>query len=162
MLTCLAAECTATYSLAKYDALQDHIVHYSHGHAGLHNHDILVAESMTICFSVFVATLFGADFFFLLFWPRRLYPYWYNLTKKVLAVIITAGVFASAILSNVRIIFHIFIDSEVASFYLGYTPRTEIEVSTSLCPLSYIYWDVFSPFQFAIRRITADLAPSQS
>ncbi len=105
MLTCLAAECTATYSLAKYTALQDHIEDYSNHRAKVKVHDILVAESMTICFSVFVATLFGADFFFLLFWPRRLYPLWYNTTKKALAVAITGGVFASAVLSNVRIAF---------------------------------------------------------
>jgi len=101
MLTCLAAECTATYSLAKYTALEDHIEDYSNHRAKVKVHDILVAESMTICFSVFVATLFGADFFFLLFWPRRLYPIWYNTVKKVLAVAITGGVFASAVLSNV-------------------------------------------------------------
>jgi len=100
MLTCLAAECTATYSLAKYSALTDHIQDWSQHRAHVKVHDILVAESMTICFSVFVATLFGADFFFLLFWPRRLYPFWYNLTKKILAVVITAGIFASAVLSN--------------------------------------------------------------
>jgi len=135
MLTCLAAECTATYSLAKYDALQDHIVHYSHGRAGLHNHDILVAESMTICFCVFVATLFGADFFFLLFWPRRLYPYWYNVTKKVFAVIITAGVFASAVLSNFVVAKH--------SAYVTRVSPEEAKALTDIFyrpPLRYADW----------------------
>ncbi|KAF8319223.1 uncharacterized protein EI90DRAFT_2925714 [Cantharellus anzutake] len=135
MLTCLAAECTATYSLAKYTALQEHIEKYTHGRSSLHQHDILVAEAMTICFCVFVATLFGADFFFLLFWPRRLYPMWYNFTKKALAVAITAGVFASAVLSNVVVARH-------TAFVVRATPE-EAKALTDIFfrpPLKYYKW----------------------
>jgi len=101
MLTCLAAECTATYSLAKYTRLEDNVVDASNNAGVLHSKDILAAECITIVFSVFVATLFGADFFFLLFFPRRRYPGWYVGTKKGLAIFITGGVFAAALMSNI-------------------------------------------------------------
>jgi len=106
MLTCLAAECTATYSLSKYEDLQTHVEAYSGFTAHLHNNDIIAAEVLTIVFCVFVATLFGADFFFLVFWPRQTYPRWYNATKKGLAVGITLGVFAAALMSSVVISRH--------------------------------------------------------
>lgn len=107
MLICLAAECTATYSLSKYEALQTHI-EATPGHLPhLHNNDIIAAEVLTIVFCVFVATLFGADFFFLVFFPRRTYPKWYNATKKALAVGITLGIFAAALMSSVRRVSHL-------------------------------------------------------
>lgn len=104
MLICLAAECTATYSLSKYEDLQKHVEMTNDHRPHLHNNDIIAAEVLTIVFCVFVATLFGADFFFLLFFPRRTYPKWYNATKKALAVGITLGLFAAAIMSSVRLI----------------------------------------------------------
>lgn len=104
MLICLAAECTATYSLAKYTRLQDNVEEASNRVAALHNDDIIAAECLTIVFCVFVATLFGADFFFLLFFPRHRYPVWYNASRKGLAIFITAGVFAAALMSNVSLV----------------------------------------------------------
>lgn len=59
-------------------------------------------EISTIVLCVAVACLFGADFFFLLQFPRRVYPKWYQTTKKALAVVITLGVFACALGSTVR------------------------------------------------------------
>ncbi|ESK96178.1 hypothetical protein Moror_7252 [Moniliophthora roreri MCA 2997] len=103
MLICLSAECCATYSLSKYDDLHEHVHSWSEGRATVHKRDTIQASILTICFCVFVATLYGADFFFLLFFPRRLYPKWYVWTKKALAVIITAGVFAAALLSTIVI-----------------------------------------------------------
>lgn len=119
MLICLAAECTATYSLSKYEDLQTHveatprdnpsllpstpIPSNPDGRPHLHNDNLIAAESLTIVFCVFVATLFGADFFFLLFFPRRTYPYWYTVAKKALAVGITLGVLAAALMSTVSI-----------------------------------------------------------
>jgi hypothetical protein len=101
MLICLAAECTATYSLSKYEDLQTH-VQEANGSAQLHNNDIIAAECLTIVFCVLVATLFGAEFFFLLFFPARTYPKWYNATRKGLAVGITLGVFTAALMSSVN------------------------------------------------------------
>ncbi|KIJ57364.1 hypothetical protein M422DRAFT_198784 [Sphaerobolus stellatus SS14] len=102
MLISLAAECTATYSLTKYEHHQTNIERLSNFTAQVHNNNLIDAEITTIVFCVLVATLFGADFFFLLFWPKRTYPRWYNITKKILAVIITAGMLAAAIVSNVN------------------------------------------------------------
>lgn len=101
MLVCLAAECTATYSLAKYTRLQDNVQDATKHIAALHNDDIIAAQCLTIVFCVFVATLFGADFFFLLFFPRQRYPVWYNASRKGLAIFITGGVFSAALMSNV-------------------------------------------------------------
>ncbi|KAF8881395.1 hypothetical protein CPB84DRAFT_252186 [Gymnopilus junonius] len=111
MLIALAAECTATYSLSKYDSLQTNVQKYSTAfsppspspHASLHNNDIIDSAITTIVFCVLVATVFGADFFFLVFWPERMYPGWYNVTKKALAMVITAGVGVAAIISTVVI-----------------------------------------------------------
>ncbi|GAA5988744.1 hypothetical protein JCM5350_002923 [Sporobolomyces pararoseus] len=100
MLICLAAECTATYS--KYEDLQDHVEdRYAPAH--LYNNDIIDMEITTIVFCVFVATLFGADFFFLLQFPKRRYPDWYQNTKKFFAIVITTGIFAAALGSTIVI-----------------------------------------------------------
>ncbi|GAA5929834.1 uncharacterized protein JCM15063_004637 [Sporobolomyces koalae] len=102
MLICLAAECTATYSLSKYEDLQDHIEdRFAPAH--LYNNDIIDMEITTIVFCVFVATLFGADFFFLLQFPKRRYPDWYQNAKKFFAIVITVGVFAAALGSTIVI-----------------------------------------------------------
>ncbi|GAA6052844.1 hypothetical protein RTBOTA2_006354 [Rhodotorula toruloides] len=102
MLVCLAAECTATYSLDKYEDLQTHIEsRFSPAH--LYQNDLIDMEISTIVFCVAVACLFGADFFFLLQFPRRVYPKWYQTTKKVLAVVITLGIFACALGSTIVI-----------------------------------------------------------
>lgn len=110
MLICLAAECTATYSLSKYKDLQKHIQADSIPSSSrppiptrphLHSDDLIAAECIVIVFCVFVATLFGADFFFLLFFPRRIYPRWYNTARKTLAVGITVGVLVGAVVSSV-------------------------------------------------------------
>ncbi|TEB33645.1 hypothetical protein FA13DRAFT_1730692 [Coprinellus micaceus] len=82
MLTGLAAECTATYSLSKYNSHQDHIEEASGHTVSEYNEDLIRSAICTIVFCVFVATLYGADFFFLVFWPRRMFPNWYHQTKK--------------------------------------------------------------------------------
>ncbi|KPV73352.1 uncharacterized protein RHOBADRAFT_38529 [Rhodotorula graminis WP1] len=100
MLICLAAECTATYSLSKYEDLQDHIEdRFAPAH--LYNNDLLDMEITTIVMCVAVACWFGADFFFLLMFPRQSYPRWYQKTKKAMAVTICFGVFAAALGSTI-------------------------------------------------------------
>jgi len=47
------------------------------------------------------ACWFGADFFFLLMFPRQSYPRWYQSTKKAMAVTICVGVFAAALGSTI-------------------------------------------------------------
>jgi hypothetical protein len=112
MLICLAAECTATYSLSKYEDLQTHVETvarnekfrnspaFPNPNVHLHNNNLVDAEIVTIVFCVMVATLYGADFFFLLMFPARRYPKWYNVTKLFLAVVITLGVLVAAIVST--------------------------------------------------------------
>ncbi|GAA5985580.1 hypothetical protein JCM10908_007030 [Rhodotorula pacifica] len=100
MLICLAAECTATYSLSKYEDLQDHIEgRFAPAH--LYNNDLLDMEISTIVLCVAVACLYGADFFFLLQFPRRRYPLWYQRTKEFFAITITCGIFACALGSTI-------------------------------------------------------------
>ncbi|KAF7970291.1 hypothetical protein HWV62_24414 [Athelia sp. TMB] len=132
MLICLAAECAATYSLAKYEGLQDHVeatvvpassLLPGATHPQLHNDDIIAAEVIIIVFCVFVATLFGADFFFLLFFPRRIYPRWYNITRKLLAVGIALGVLAGALMSSVVV-------ARNSAFITGVDERTRINLIT--------------------------------
>ncbi|KAF8870837.1 hypothetical protein CPB84DRAFT_1855328 [Gymnopilus junonius] len=110
MLIALAAECTATYSLSKYDSLQTNVQKYSTAfsppspspHASLHNNDIIDSAITTIVFCVLVATVFGADFFFGVLAGEDVSG-WYNVTKKALAMVITAGVGVAAIISTVVI-----------------------------------------------------------
>ena len=91
--------------MSKYEDLQGHIeaasLPISPTKAHLFNNDLIDAAITTIVFCVLVATIFGADFFFLVFWPSRTYPRWYQTSKKVAAVVISAGVFAAAIVSTV-------------------------------------------------------------
>jgi len=100
MLISLAAECAATYSLAKYEGLQGNI---ENGYPGAHlyQNDLIDAEILTIVFCVLVSCLFGADFFFLAQFPRQVYPVWYQTIKKGCAVFITLGMIAACILSAV-------------------------------------------------------------
>ncbi|KAL7418812.1 hypothetical protein Q5752_006496 [Cryptotrichosporon argae] len=102
MLVGLAAECTATYSLAKYEDLQGL---YENNYTGAHfyQNDLIDCEISTIVFCVLVACVFGADFFFLLQFPRQRYPLWYQICKKTAAVIVTLGILGSAIASTIII-----------------------------------------------------------
>ncbi|KAF6746987.1 hypothetical protein DFP72DRAFT_921235 [Ephemerocybe angulata] len=108
MSVSLAAECTATYSLSKYNSHQSHIESYpfpsaSPVQATENNESLIRAAISTIVFCVFVATVFGADFFFLLFFPRRRYPLWWHRLRSGAAVVVMLGVFASAVASTVVI-----------------------------------------------------------
>jgi len=135
MNLCLAAECTATYSLSKYNDLQTN-VEQTNGHLPhLHNNDIIAAEVLTIVFCVFVATLFGADMFFLLQFPRRTYPKWYNSSRKGLAVGITMGVLAAALMSTIVV-------ARKSAFITGVDEATKQELVQFFYrpPLKYNQW----------------------
>ncbi|KII93998.1 hypothetical protein PLICRDRAFT_36214 [Plicaturopsis crispa FD-325 SS-3] len=89
MLLCVVAESVATYALDKYVDLQN-FMHASSGFvAAIYNNDIVAAACVTIVSGVFVATVFGAEFFFLLFWPEYTYPPWVVRWKKIAAVFVT-------------------------------------------------------------------------
>ncbi|KAF4623489.1 hypothetical protein D9613_001279 [Agrocybe pediades] len=139
MLIGLAAECTATYSLSKYEDLQGHVeaasLPISPTKAHLYNNDLIDAAICTIVFCVLVATVFGADFFFLLFWPSRRYARWYQTAKKITAVVVTAGVLACAIVST-------FVIARRSAFINGVDDQTK-QTLTNLYfrpPLVYRHW----------------------
>ncbi len=101
-------QCTTTYSLSKYEDLQTNIEMLS-GHAALvHNNNLIDSAIVAIVFCVLVATIFGADFFFLVLWPQRQYPLWYHKAKKFLAVVIALGMgiaaFTSTVSTDLRIL----------------------------------------------------------
>jgi len=135
MLISLAAECTATYSLSKYEDHQTHIEQASNHSASVHNNDLIAAEVLTIVFCVFVATLFGADFFFLVFWPSRSYPRWYNATRKGLAVGITMGMLAAALMSTIVV-------ARNSEFITGVDMATATQLTNLYFrpPLRYASW----------------------
>lgn len=146
MLTALAAECCATYSLSKYNFQESDIEEASlllpsSQSTGLaqvvFNNDIYAAQCLTIIFCVLVATIFGTDFFFLLFFPRRRYPNWYHVAKKALAVGVTLGMLAASIMSTIVIATH-------TSFVEGPDPD---DIATLVNrfrhpPMVYRRWDV--------------------
>ncbi|KAF8056491.1 hypothetical protein FPV67DRAFT_1530121 [Lyophyllum atratum] len=137
MNLCLAAECTATYSLSKYGDQQDNMERMSNHAASVHNNDIIDAEILTIVFCVFVATVFGADYFFLIFWPERRYPPWYNIARLVAALVVTLGVAAAALMSTIVVASHEVritgVDAATAQHLAEYFYRP---------PLVYRHWAV--------------------
>ncbi|GAA5823925.1 hypothetical protein JCM10212_005004 [Sporobolomyces blumeae] len=141
MLICLAAECTATYSLSKYEDLQDNVEGRYPG-AHLYNNDIIDMEITTIVFCVFVATLFGADFFFLLQFPRRKYPDWYQNLKKFFAIVIDVGVFAAALGSTIVVANNsaqiVHVSREVAREAASYYYRPPLEYNRWAVNVAYV------------------------
>ncbi|KAF8579713.1 hypothetical protein K439DRAFT_1322482, partial [Ramaria rubella] len=150
MIICLAAECTATYSLSKYENLQTHIeaasfpapstpppapVDLQVVHAHLYNNDLINTQITTIVFCVLVACLYGAEFFFLLFFPRRAYPKWYNRAKLTAALVITAGLFVAAAASTVVV-------ARRSAYITGVDPTVAMELVAIYYrpPLQYRTW----------------------
>jgi len=137
MNICLAAECTATYSLTKYEHQQDHIEALSNRAAAVHNNDIIAAACLSVVFCVLVATVFGADLFFLVLWPSRKYPRWYHVVRSVLAVGVSAGVLAAALMSTIVV-------ARNRSYITGVSPTlaSEYEYFFHRPPLEYRNWAV--------------------
>ncbi|GAA5820983.1 hypothetical protein JCM11251_001907 [Rhodosporidiobolus azoricus] len=136
MMVCLAAECCATYSLSKYEDQQDNIER-DFPPAHVYNNDLIDMEITTIVMCVMVATLFGADFFFLAQFPKRTYPMWYQKTKKALAVTVTSGVLAAAIGLTVVVARN--------SARIVHVPQEVVDAATDLYfrpPLQYNKWAV--------------------
>ncbi|KAK4047744.1 hypothetical protein OIV83_005252 [Microbotryomycetes sp. JL201] len=105
MLIGLAAECTCTYSLAKYEALRDNIGDMYEG-ATVHIGDIRSFQILLIIGAVFVATALGSEFFFMLQWPLYPWPRWYRRFIEAATVFIFGMVLAAAIGSTVVIATH--------------------------------------------------------
>lgn len=70
MIFCVVSESLGTAALSDYVDQQDFVEHHLRG-ASVHNDDYIGAASYNIFVGIFVATIFGAGFFFDLFWPER-------------------------------------------------------------------------------------------
>lgn len=75
-------------SLLDYVKEQSRIQHL-HSSARVHNDDFVGIASYNIFVGVAVATIFGAAFFFDLFWPERYEPWNIRLSWKISAVVVT-------------------------------------------------------------------------
>ncbi|KAF8876478.1 hypothetical protein BD779DRAFT_161730 [Infundibulicybe gibba] len=102
MMSCIAAEGVATYSLAKYKSQKNHINSLG---AHMNSNGLVPAQDLTNVACALVATIFGAEFALLLFWPRMVYPPWCVHTRMALASSATILV-AAATLMNTVIIAH--------------------------------------------------------
>ncbi|KAE9396120.1 hypothetical protein BT96DRAFT_977651 [Gymnopus androsaceus JB14] len=107
----IIAEGVATYSMSRYNMLQTHIQQYALTLTpafvvGLHNDDIIAAEILTLTFGALVSTFFSLDLLLIVQWPRHIYPKWYNYTRMTLAIVLTAGFLAAAIMSTVVVATH--------------------------------------------------------
>ncbi|KAM0787707.1 hypothetical protein ACM66B_003767 [Microbotryomycetes sp. NB124-2] len=105
LLIGLAAECTATYSLAKYEALRDHIEDNFAG-ATVHIGDIHSFQILIIISCVFIATELGSEFFFMLQWPLYPWPRWYRRFIEAATLFTLGMLLAAAIGSTVVIASH--------------------------------------------------------
>jgi hypothetical protein len=63
--------------------------------------DIMAAAILSMVFPCLVLLLFTIEYFILLFWPNRMYPKWYNSSKKWTFTGVTVGMTATAIISTV-------------------------------------------------------------
>jgi len=70
MIFCVTSESLGTAALSDYVDQQDYVAKHSPG-ATVHNNNFVGIASYNIFVGVFVATIFGAAFFFDLFWPER-------------------------------------------------------------------------------------------
>lgn len=70
MILCVVSESLGTAALSDYVSQQRFIERYD-GRAAVHNDDFVGAASYNIFVGIYVATIFGAGFFFDLIWPER-------------------------------------------------------------------------------------------
>lgn len=70
MIFCVISESLGTDTLSKYKKEQQQIQR-AFPNANISNNDIIGSFAYNIFAGVFVATIFGAAFFFDLFWPER-------------------------------------------------------------------------------------------
>ncbi|EON63438.1 hypothetical protein W97_02665 [Coniosporium apollinis CBS 100218] len=70
MILCVVSESLGTAALSDYVSQQRFIERHD-GRAAVHNDDFVGAASYNIFVGIYVATIFGAGFFFDLIWPER-------------------------------------------------------------------------------------------
>jgi len=86
MILCVCSESVGTAALSDYVKEQSRIQSL-HDTARVHNDDFVGIASYNIFVGIFVATIFGAGFFFDLFWPERHESRSVRLAWKICAVL---------------------------------------------------------------------------
>jgi len=104
MILCVVSESLGTDVLSNYvDEQKD--IERNHGNS-ISNNDIVGAFSFNIFVGVYVATIFGAAFFFDLFWPERHESKSVRIAWKACSVLASCFALASAIVLTVIVSTH--------------------------------------------------------
>ncbi|MCJ1277379.1 hypothetical protein MMC21_005191 [Puttea exsequens] len=96
MILCVCSESVGTAALADYVDQQEFVAGLDHL-AVVYNDDFVAVASYNIFCGVFVATIFGAAFFFDLFWPERKESKGVHLAWKICAVLACVFTFGDAL-----------------------------------------------------------------
>lgn len=96
MILCVCSESVGTAALSDY-LDQQSMLQGQHPGVKIHNNDVIGAFSYNIFVGIAVAWIFGAAFFFDLFWPERHESRSVRLAWKICAVIITVMMLSSAL-----------------------------------------------------------------
>lgn len=105
MILCVVSESLGTAALSDYVKEQSRIQKL-HSSARVHNDDFVGIASYNIFVGIFVATIFGAGFFFDLFWPERYESKPVRLAWKICAVLACIMGLADALAYTVIIARH--------------------------------------------------------
>ncbi|OBT49397.1 hypothetical protein VE00_00264 [Pseudogymnoascus sp. WSF 3629] len=106
MILCVVSESVGTAMLSGYVDQQDGISTRSHGQAQVQNNDIIGIASFNIVVGIAVATIFGAGFFFDLFWPERVETKTVRLSWKISAVAVSIMALADALALTIIVATH--------------------------------------------------------
>ncbi|KFZ20522.1 hypothetical protein V501_00076 [Pseudogymnoascus sp. VKM F-4519 (FW-2642)] len=106
MILCVVSESVGTAMLSDYVDQQDGISTRSHGQAQVQNNDIIGIASFNIVVGIAVATIFGAGFFFDLFWPERIETKAVRLSWKISAVAVSIIALVDALALTVIVATH--------------------------------------------------------
>ncbi|EXJ86071.1 hypothetical protein A1O1_06440 [Capronia coronata CBS 617.96] len=96
MIFCVVSESVGTAALSDYVDQQERIESL-HSSASVHNDDFVGIASYNIFVGIAVATIFGAAFFFDLFFPERYEPPRIRWAWKISAVVVTIMTLADAL-----------------------------------------------------------------
>ncbi|KIW10674.1 hypothetical protein PV08_11638 [Exophiala spinifera] len=96
MICCVVSESIGTAALTDYVKQQSRIERL-HSSASVHNDDFVGIASYNIFVGIAVATIFGAAFFFDLFFPERYEPRNIRWAWRISALVVTLMTFADAI-----------------------------------------------------------------
>ncbi|OCK78616.1 hypothetical protein K432DRAFT_301607 [Lepidopterella palustris CBS 459.81] len=105
MILCVVSESLGTAALSDYVDQQDFVEHHSPS-AHVHNDDFIGAASYNIFVGIFVATIFGAGFFFDLFWPERAESASVKLAWHICTIIAAVMTLSSALTLTIIVATH--------------------------------------------------------